>query len=288
MKFILQASIAAFGTYFCMYAFRKPFTVAAFEGITYVGISHKILLVVVQVLGYTLSKFSGIKIISEMKSTHRIVYLIGFILIAELSLLGFALVPRPLNIIFMFLNGIPLGMIWGIVFSYLEGRKLTELLGVILCSSFIISSGIVKSIGKLVIVEFNYDEYWMPFITGLFFIIPLIIFSFLLEKLPDPSKEDILLKSERTPLSKVERKQLLKQFAFPLMIIVVFYMVLTAVRDFRDNFAREIWDGLGFENDVFVYSFSETPIAIIVLIVLGIIGSVSKIIRHLYIIILFF
>ena len=40
-----------------------------------------------------------------------------------LSLLGFALAPRPWNAGFMFLNGIPLGMVWGLVFGILEGRK---------------------------------------------------------------------------------------------------------------------------------------------------------------------
>lgn len=276
VNFILRASIAAFGAYFCMYAFRKPFAVATFENNSFLGIDYKILLVIAQVMGYTLSKFIGIKIISEMKPSKRIFYLIGYILMAELALLGFALIPCPYNILFLFLNGLPLGMIWGIVFSYLEGRRTTEILGVVLCSSFIVSSGTVKSVGKYVMSTLQVSEFWMPFITGLFFILPLIFFAILLEKLPTPSEDDKLAKTARKPLNKKERIQLFRQFALPLTLIIFFYMTLTAVRDFRDNFSRELWDSLGYKSSASIYSISELPIAITVLIILGFIGSISK------------
>ncbi|MEC7264794.1 MAG: DUF5690 family protein, partial [Bacteroidota bacterium] len=75
--FVLHASLAAFGTYFCMYAFRKPFSVATFEGLSYFGVNYKILLVIAQVIGYALSKFVGIKVISELKPNRRLMYLIS-------------------------------------------------------------------------------------------------------------------------------------------------------------------------------------------------------------------
>lgn len=274
LQFILRASLASFGVYFCMYAFRKPFAVASFEGLQYWGVNYKILLIIAQVLGYTLSKFVGIKIIAEMKSRKRIFFLIGFILSAELALLGFALVPPPYNILFLFLNGLPLGMIWGIVFSYIEGRKATEILGVILCSSFIVSSGMVKSVGKYVLDSLHISEFWMPFVTGLFFIVPLFFFGYLLERIPPPSEDDIDLRTERNPLNSRERKQLFKKFSLPLVLIIIFYTLLTAVRDFRDNFARELWDSLGFENSASIYSLSEIPIAVTVLIILALIGGI--------------
>lgn len=274
--FILKTSIAAFGTYFCMYAFRKPFTVATFDNLSFWGIDYKILLIIAQVLGYTLSKFLGIKIISELKSGKRTLYLIGFILISELALLGFALTPPPYNILFLFINGLPLGMIWGIVFSYIEGRKTTELLGVILCSSFIVSSGAAKSVGLFVLKITGCTEFWMPFISGLLFIVPLILFSFYLEKIPNPTEEDLQLKSKRKPLGKKERISLFNQFAFPLTAIIVFYAMLTAMREFRDNFARELWDGLGYKESISVYMYSEIPIAVSVLMILGILGSMKN------------
>ena len=64
-----------------------------------------------------------------MTPNRRAWSIIGFILFAHLALLLFWLVPQPWNIPFLFLNGLPLGMVWGLVFSFLEGRKTTELLG---------------------------------------------------------------------------------------------------------------------------------------------------------------
>lgn len=265
----LKAAFAAFGVYFCMYGFRKPFTVASFENLSYFGVDYKILIIIAQAVGYFISKFIGIKFISELKPEKRIFYLFTFIVIAELALLGFAAAPAPYNIVFMFINGIPLGMIWGIVFSYIEGRKTTEIIGLFLCSSFVVSSGFTKSVGKFLMDTFNISEFWMPFSAGLVFIIPLLLFGFLLERIPKPSEEDILLKNKRQPLNKSERRELIKQFFIPILCIVLLYVSLTVLRDFRDNFNREIWDGLHYQFDSSIFTLTEIPIAVMVLLILS-------------------
>lgn len=269
ISFVCRASFAAFGAYFCMYAFRKPFSVATFEGLEVFNIDYKIILIIAQVIGYALSKFIGIKVISELKRHHRALYLVMLILVAELMLILFAFVPKPYNIICMFLNGIPLGMIWGIVFSYLEGRRFTEILGVALSTSFIVSSGIVKSVGFFTMAYWGTSEFWMPAVTGALFILPLVFFSYQLEQIPVPTKVDEDLRSQRLPMSKKDRSDLLKKFMVPISLWVIFYMFLTSFRDLRDNFARELWDSIGFEGDVSVYSTSETLVACIVLLVLA-------------------
>ena len=63
--FTVYATMAAFMTYFSMYAFRKPFTATNYDNIpdfSY-GIDFKTALILAQVLGYALSKFIGIKVI---------------------------------------------------------------------------------------------------------------------------------------------------------------------------------------------------------------------------------
>ncbi|SHL29314.1 DUF5690 family protein [Chryseobacterium polytrichastri] len=272
----LKAAFAAFGVYFCMYGFRKPFTVASFEGLSYLGVDYKVLIIIAQVMGYFISKFIGIKFISELKPEKRIFYLFTFIAVAELALLGFAVVPAPYNIIFMFINGIPLGMIWGIVFSYIEGRKTTEIIGLFLCSSFVVSSGFTKSVGKFLMDTFNISEFWMPFSAGLLFVIPLLIFGFMLEKLPKPTEEDIALKNKRRPLNTTERKKIIKQFFVPMLCITFLYVSLTILRDFRDNFNREIWDNLHIKFDSSVFTLTEVPIAIMVLLILSFMVKVKN------------
>ncbi|WP_126652861.1 DUF5690 family protein [Chryseobacterium aureum] len=272
----LKAAFAAFGVYFCMYGFRKPFTVASFEGLSYFGVDYKILIIIAQAVGYFISKFIGIKFISELKPRKRITYLFTFIAIAELALLGFAAVPAPYNILFMLINGIPLGMIWGIVFSYIEGRKATEIIGLFLCSSFVVSSGFTKSVGKFLMDNFSVSEFWMPFSAGLVFIIPLILFGLLLERIPTPTEEDILLKNKRQPLNGRERRALIRQFFVPIVCIIFLYISLTVLRDFRDNFNREIWDGLHFTFDSSIFTLTEIPIAVMVLAILGFMVKVKN------------
>ncbi|UKB82037.1 DUF5690 family protein [Chryseobacterium sp. MEBOG06] len=272
----LKAAIAAFGVYFSMYAFRKPFTAASFSNLEYFGFDYKILIIIAQAVGYFISKFIGIKFISELKPEKRILFLFSFIGVAELALLGFAMVPAPYNIICMFINGIPLGMIWGIVFSYIEGRKTTEIIGLFLCSSFVVSSGVVKSAGKFLMDHFSISEFWMPFTTGLIFIIPMIIFAVMLNKTPAPTEEDKALKKERIPLSKEERKALIRKFFIPLISITVLYISLTVLRDFRDNFSREIWDEMSGNTNSAVFTLTEVPISIMVLLILGFMVKVKN------------
>ena len=71
-----------------------------------------------------------------MKNEKMATGIIKLIAIAWIALLFFAITPPPYNIFFLLLNGIPLGIIYGLVFSYLEGRKTTELLGAVLASLF--------------------------------------------------------------------------------------------------------------------------------------------------------
>jgi hypothetical protein len=269
IAFSVYAILAAFSAYACMYAFRKPFTAARFEGLEYWGIGFKTIIVIAQVFGYMLSKFLGIKIVSEMTAAKRAITIIVFILIAEISLFFFSIVPAPYNIIFMFINGLPLGMIWGLIFSYLEGRKLTEILGVGLCASFIVSSGFVKSVGSIVITNWGFSEFQMPYITGALFLLPLLFFVWALNQLPAPNEEDVKLKTKRIPMNKKDRKDFFMKFAFGIITLTVIYMFLSAFRDLRDNFAVEIWRSVGYKNMPMIFTYSELPIAFGTLLILS-------------------
>jgi hypothetical protein len=101
-------SFSAFVIYSCMYGFRKPYTAATYTNVFFLGISYKVCLVIAQVIGYMISKFIGIRFISAMQPAKRAYFIVLFIGIAWLSLLGFAIIPAPYNIICMFLNGLPI------------------------------------------------------------------------------------------------------------------------------------------------------------------------------------
>jgi hypothetical protein len=67
------------------------------------------------------------------------------------------------------------------------------------------------------------------------------------------------------------RRAMFATFAPGLIALIAIYVGLTALRDFRDNFAVEIWNGLGFRNDAAIFSVSEIPVAAIVLVTLSVV-----------------
>ena len=267
--FALYGGLMAFGAYFAMYAFRKPFTVASFAQSGHYWIQYKIALVITQVLGYALAKVAGVKFVSETPPERRALYILLLISASELALVGFALVPPPWNIGFMLVNGLSLGMIWGLVFGFLEGRRESEVLGAILCTSFIVSSGVVKSAGKSVMLAGWANGYWMPAVTGLLFAPLLVVCVLGLVAMPPPSEADKQLRVARTPMDGAARRSMFRAYAPGLSALIVAFIGLTLLRDFRDNFAAEIWTGLGMGGNAEIFALSELPVAVVVLATLS-------------------
>lgn len=253
-----------------MYAFRKPFAAATFAGQAPVlgHLDYKTALLIAQVLGYALSKLIGIRIIAEFGRDGRAQAILGLMTASWLALVLFAVLPAPWNGICLFLNGLPLGMIWGLVFSYAEGRRTSEILGAVLCASFIVSSGMVKSLG-MVMMDMGVSEWWMPAMAGALFFPLLGLSLWVLEGLPPPDPQDEAERVPRMPMRRADRMRFLHRHGLSILLLVAGYVLLTAVRDFRDSFAAELWQAMGYGDVASVFSQSEIPVALIALAGLG-------------------
>ena len=276
--FVMFAGLAGFCAYFSMYAFRKPFTAATFDAVAGwdFALDYKIALVIAQVAGYALSKLIGVKVIAEMRPERRaaaIVLLIGF---SWIALVLFALVPAPWNVVALFMNGLPLGLIWGLVFGFMEGRRTSEVLGAILCASFILSSGVVKSVGKTLMDGWQVSEFWMPAAVGVVFMPILAISVIALAALPPPSAADEAERVARRPMMARQRAAFLAAHWPMLVLLVGAYVMLTAFRDLRDNFAAEIWQALGYGDAASVFTASEGPVAVLSLVVMAVLIAVKN------------
>jgi MFS family permease len=265
----ISAAIVSFLTYTMVYGFRKGFTVCSFEGLYYAGISYKVWLVISQVLGYASSKFYGIRFIAELKKIGRGKLILLLVGISWAGLLLFALVPAPWNIGFMFINGFPLGIIWGIIFSYVEGRRATDFIGAALSVSFIFSSGFVKTVAGFILQQFGTSEYWLPFITGLVFAVPLLIAVFFLERIPGPSAADISDRSMREPMPAERRKVFVKMFLPGLIASIGIYVFATVFRDIRDNFMADMLKENGYGMQPALFTKTEAPVTLILLLLMG-------------------
>jgi MFS family permease len=280
----LFAAIAAFLTYTVVFGFRKSFTIATYNQINIIGLNYKSCMVILQLFGYMLAKFYGIKFIGELKSEGRYKIIFSLVAIAWFSWLLFAIVPAPYNIIFLFTNGFPLGMLWGVVFSYVEGRKSTDFIGAALATSFIFASGFVKTVGAWLQNNFTINDYWIPFCTGLVYAIPLMLFVYLMEKIAPPSIEDINARTKREPINQVQRKKIISEYFIGIVLAIIIYAFVTLVRDIRDNFSAEIWKEMGYIAKPSLFSSTEIPITLGLLLIIGALVLVKKSIKAFLII----
>jgi len=176
----------------------------------------------------------------------------------------------------LFANGFALGFMWGIVFSYVEGRKATDFIGAVLAVSFIFAGGFSRSVGKWLMTSYHVSENWMPFATGAVFVIPLLFFYLLLERAPAPDELDVEERTIRLPMDGNMRKQFLQRFGPGVVLVVITYLFLTIIRDIRDNYMANMWTELGYGSNASVFTQSETMISLIVLIVVGMLVMVRN------------
>ncbi|MFK8002475.1 MAG: DUF5690 family protein [Polyangiales bacterium] len=264
--FVVYAGVLAFAAYFSMYAFRKPFAAGLYEGSLF-GVEEKTAFVVAQIAGYTLSKFIGVRVLSALAASRLRFTLLFTVFVAWLALLAFAVLPPAGAALALFFNGLPLGLVWGLVVRYLEGRRQSEALLAGMSASFIVASGAVKDIGRELLAQ-GVSEEWMPALVGALFL-PLYVGAvFLIDRLPPPSELDISLRNERRAMTRQERGDFLRRYAGSLIPLFAIYFCLTAYRDFRDNYGVEIFEALGYQ-EAALFTQSELPVAVLVLVVLG-------------------
>ncbi len=262
---ILWAGGAALLSYSLVYALRKPYTAASFEGLTFMGSDYKVAVTTIQILGYVIAKFFGIKIISELKKENRFRFFVGSAILAELALVGFGLLEAPYNVAAMFVNGLSLGCMWGVIFSFIEGRKVTDILASLLGVSMVFSSGVAKSFGLFAMNEMQIDQFWMPAVIG-GFALPLLVFmGYMLKRLPQPTAEDIALRNERVVLDGKGRVALFRKYAPILTLLFIGNFMLLVLRDIKEDFLVNILDMSNLSS--WLFARIDT---IVTLIILGI------------------
>ena len=206
--------------------------------------------------------------------------------------------PNNWKVSAIFLNGLPLGMVWGLVVRYLEGRRTSELLLAGLSCSYIVSSGVVKDMGRAMLEGTaaqwwqqvplvggtvagalgRVSEGWMPAITGLHFLPLFLISVWLLDQIPQPNAEDVAARAKRVSMGAEERLAFAKRFFFGLATVCVSYFFLTAYRDFRDNYQVELFDGLGYSyaGNKAIITKAETLVAFGVMVALALLTLIKN------------
>lgn len=278
MKKVLNLAligILAFCVYTCMYAIRKPYTAFTFSGFDFFGLPLKAWFVIAQISGYAISKWMGIAFIATFKRQARLKVLLILLGSAALPLLFLPYAGPWIQICCMLVSGFPLGLVFGVVFSWIEGRRQTEFLGALLACTFIFSSGFVKTTALYLSEKMGWNAFQTPGYMALLALAIAIPLAFLLNKTKEPDAEDIAHRNVRFPADKNLRKSIFKELGFPLVLWIIAYFMLTMIRDLRDNFSAEILQENGINNpDVFLTL--ETPASVILIFLVALTGLIKR------------
>ena len=277
LLFIFYAGGAALLSYSLVYALRKPFTAATFDGMELFGMDYKVATSIIQIFGYMVSKFIGIKLISELKREGRLKFILVSIGVAELSLVLFGCLPRPFNVLALFFNGLSLGCMWGVIFS----RRVTDLLASLFGLSIAVSSGTAKSIGLFVVDILNVSEFWMPALIGAVALPLLAGLGYILDHLPKPTAEDKALRVERVTLDRQQRWELFRNFAPVLTLLFFANLFLTVLQDVKEDFLVKIIDVNAAGLSSWVFAKVDGVVTLIILAVFATLALVKSHIKVL-------
>ena len=125
-------------------------------------------------------------------------------------------------------------------------------------------------------LEWGITQQWMPFMTGLVFLFPLIVFLFLLERIPKPDVNDIDERTKRSPMTGEDRKRFFQNFGFGIVAVTITYLFLTIMRDVRDNFMSNIWIELGYANSASIFARTETNTSLIILLMISLMVFIRR------------
>jgi hypothetical protein len=116
-----------------------------------------------------------------------------------------------------------------------------------------------------------------------------LVIHFALNQIPPPSLQDIQQRAKRKPMNRQERWRFFMTFMPGLILLILAYTFLTIYRDFRDNFSADIWNSLGYTQNSLIFTQTEIPIFLTVMVAVGLMVLVKSnywafLFNHLFVI----
>ena len=107
------------------------------------------------------------------------------------------------------------------------------------------------------------SEFWMPALIGAVALPLLALLGYALNRLPQPTEEDIALKSERETLNGRQRWELFKHFMPFLTMLFVANIAIVVLRDIKEDFLVNIIDMSGYSPWLFTQIDSVVTLTIL-------------------------
>lgn len=164
----------------------------------------------------------------------------------------------------VFLGCFPSSMLYGGLISYVEGRRSTELLVAALHFAGTFASSSSRGLATAFLAS-GVEACWMP-VTMASVATPVILAAlWVLEHLPPPSVADIAARQPRQAMSAEQRSAFVGSLKPGLVLLLVAYSMVTALRFFRDLFSRDILTAAngGEVPSPMVFTLADLPAALV-------------------------
>jgi uncharacterized membrane protein YwzB len=128
------------------------------------------------------------------------------------------------------------------MFTYLEGRRSTEITSGMLNFFIILGGALARAVGSAILDALpSHLHAWMPLITAGIGLPIALVSVLLLDAVPRPTLEDVRERAVRRPMPSSERTAFLKRFWPGLTLLSINYMLMVTFRSFRDYFCANVY-----------------------------------------------
>lgn len=206
-------------------------------------LSPKTMLVLAFTAGYALGKVPAFFAVSKLPPWKRLRVLLGIVLFSFVTIVCFF---KCASILFqstlVFVGAIPLSSMFGVMTQYLEGRRATDKLNIGLSLVMLLGGGLARSIAAGMHKAMNDEWDNVPVMVAAVYLPICLVSLVVLDTTPPPTKTDAQLQQERRPLSMRSGASFFAKFWPGLSLVFLGYAAASAVRNFREYFAADIYE----------------------------------------------
>lgn len=261
----IYASIMAAFAYMMTYLISSAMYAGEFNTRSIFG-KTKDAIAISQNIGSIMGNISGYYVLRKVNDENRKKYFMMTYITATIPMLLYILDNPIIQILSSLISANFIVWIWGYIIFYIEGRYTTDIIILMIYAAIIIGGGVAKSIATFILLH-GMNENWMVFICSVGGMVGCLIFGYLLSKLPKPTNDEIISRSERHFSTSEEQIKFIKKYKYGLAALSISYGFTVGYRKFRDYYALEMWtELLGANFDPSTYSITEISISITVTI----------------------
>jgi hypothetical protein len=272
----LVLGCVAFSFYTSLYFIKTSLFAARWDGQLWRGIELKTALALSQSLGYLVGKLPAAILVPTLdlpqlpRAALVVLWSSGALTVCA------GLAPGTLGVPCSALAAVFLASGWSLVVRFTEGRARTDAIVSVVSISWISASGLVKSVGAL-LMQIGLSEGLMVVACTLGGTAAATAAAIAMGAQPRPSAADEVLRGKRQRIVSIraDGARLLSRHGVGIGLTTLAYALCGTLRVFRDLFLPELFAELGADGRPEAFVFSEAALALLVSAAVGCFSRVA-------------